>query len=92
MKSERRDDGAWARPVDRLTADGGHINVTGRRPTAPMNGFGRMWQKTYKTSLGAIPASGAKKRLPDGQNSGKCAFQAAITSTGVTVAAPSDVR
>ncbi len=50
---ESRDAGAWARPVDRLTADGGHINVTGRRPTAPMNGFGRMWQKTYRTSLGA---------------------------------------
>ena len=50
---ENRDAGAWARPVDRLTADGGHINVTGRRPTAPMNGFGRMWQKTYRTSLGA---------------------------------------
>ena len=34
-----------------LTASDGHINVTGRRPTAPMNGFGRMWQKTYRTSL-----------------------------------------
>jgi hypothetical protein len=52
---DRRDADAWARPVDRLTADGGHINVTGRRPTAPMNGFGRMWQKTYRISLGPRP-------------------------------------
>src|SRR5579863_7022300 len=50
---ERRDASGWARPVARLTASEGHINVTGRRPTAPMNGFGRMWQKTYRTSFGA---------------------------------------
>jgi hypothetical protein len=49
---ENRDAGAWARPVDRLTVGDGHINVTGRRPTAPMNGFGRMWQKTYRTAVG----------------------------------------
>jgi hypothetical protein len=54
---ESRDAGAWARPVDRLTADSGHINVTGRRPTAPMNGFGRMWQKTYRVSLGTAAAT-----------------------------------
>jgi hypothetical protein len=49
---EKRDAAAWARPVDRLTVSDGHINVTGRRPTAPMNGFGRMWQKTYRTAVG----------------------------------------
>ena len=46
-----RDAGAWAQPVHRLTVSEGHINVSGRRPTAPMQGFGRMWQKTYRTSL-----------------------------------------
>jgi hypothetical protein len=54
---DNRDAAAWARPVDRLTATDGHINVTGRRPTAPMNGFGRMWQKTYRTSLGEAKIS-----------------------------------
>jgi len=49
---EKRDDHAWAQPVDRLTVGDGHINVTGRRPTAPMNGFGRMWQKTYRAAVG----------------------------------------
>jgi hypothetical protein len=49
---EKRDAAAWAQPVDRLTVGDGHINVTGRRPTAPMNGFGRMWQKTYRTAVG----------------------------------------
>jgi len=51
---EKRDAAAWARPVDRLTVGDGHINVTGRRPTAPMNGFGRMWQKTYRTAVGGV--------------------------------------
>jgi len=50
---ENRDAAAWAPPTARLTAGDGHINVTGRRPTAPMNGFGRMWQKTYRTEIGA---------------------------------------
>ena len=51
---EKRDAAAWARPGDRLTVGDGHINVTGRRPTAPMNGFGRMWQKTYRTTVGGV--------------------------------------
>jgi hypothetical protein len=48
---EHRDASAWAQPVQTLTVSDGHINVTGRRPTAPIHGFGRMWQKTYRTSL-----------------------------------------
>ena len=31
-----------------------NINVTGRRPTAPIHGFGRMWQKTYRIPLGGV--------------------------------------
>jgi len=54
-KPENRDAQAWAQPVDRLTVSDGHINVTGRRPTAPIHGFGRMWQKSYRT-----PLTGAK--------------------------------
>jgi hypothetical protein len=48
---ERRDDGAWAPPVHTLSVDDGHINVSGRRPTAPIHGFGKMWQKTYRVGL-----------------------------------------
>ena len=51
-----RDADAWAKPVDRLarpeTVPGGAgINVAGRRPTSPIQGFGRMWQKTYSVEL-----------------------------------------
>ena len=69
---DNRDASAWARPVSRLTADDGHINVTGRRPTAPMNGFGRMWQKTYRTAIAVVPPPAPelviaawKERFPD---------------------------
>jgi hypothetical protein len=51
---ERRDAAGWAPPVQTLTVSDGHINVTGRRPTAPINGFGRMWQKTYRISFGDV--------------------------------------
>ena len=56
---EQRDADAWAAKVDRLAVGDGHINLTGRRPTAPMNGFGRMWQKTYRARLGSAVSAHA---------------------------------
>jgi hypothetical protein len=38
--------------VDRLTVDsGGGLNVAGRRLTGPVQGFGKMWRKTYWIEL-----------------------------------------
>ena len=51
-----RDAASWAPKVDRLEV--GHrdgvrgTNVAGRRLTGPVQGFGKMWQKTYSTHLG----------------------------------------
>ncbi len=45
-----RDAASWATKVDRLTVEGGRsggINVAGRRLTGPVQGFGKMWRKTY---------------------------------------------
>jgi hypothetical protein len=43
----------WATKVDRLTVDsGGGLNVAGRRLTGPVQGFGKMWRKTYWIELG----------------------------------------
>ena len=56
-----RDRDAWARPVDRLatTATGaGMDTVTGKRVAGPVQGFGQMWQKTFRVRLdgaGATP-------------------------------------
>jgi hypothetical protein len=56
MMSERNSSERWARPVERLAdpdvAPGtAAINVAGKRPTSPIQGFGRMWQKTYRVRL-----------------------------------------
>ncbi len=51
-----RDDDNWAKPVDRLEVkavpEGAKgQTVQGRRLTGPMQGFGQMWQKTYKVRI-----------------------------------------
>jgi hypothetical protein len=51
-----RDTGRWAAKVDRLAVeqrDGVRgTNVAGRRLTGPVQGFGQMWQKTYRMTVG----------------------------------------
>jgi hypothetical protein len=44
-------DGAsgWAESADKLA--GGGLNVSGRRLSGPQQGFGPMWQKTYKVRI-----------------------------------------
>ena len=54
----RRDADSWAKPVGRLSvaqAPGGGVTatVTGRRVAGPMQGFGQMWQKTFRVRLPA---------------------------------------
>jgi hypothetical protein len=54
--AQPRDAASWAAKVDRLgpvQRDGVRgTNVTGRRLTGPVQGFGKMWQKTYRMDLG----------------------------------------
>ena len=52
----------WARRVERLTvgdlpANARNLNVDGRRVTSPVQGFGKMWQKTYRIRLEGSDAS-----------------------------------
>ncbi len=47
---------AWATPVDKLkvaalSPEAVNINVEGRRLMGPVQGFGQLWQKTYKVRL-----------------------------------------
>jgi hypothetical protein len=51
-----RDAANWAKAVHRLRvtevpAGVANINVSGRRAIGPLQGFGRLWQKTYRMSL-----------------------------------------
>jgi len=51
-----RDAGSWASKVDRLTetrVGSPAANVVGRRLTGPVQGFGKMWRKTYRMNIGA---------------------------------------
>jgi len=47
---------AWARPIDRLKVSdvpvgAASLNVNGREVVSPLQGFGALWQKTYKVRL-----------------------------------------
>jgi hypothetical protein len=50
---------AWAPPTPRMKVSdtpGGamNLNVEGRQPVSPLQGFGQMWQKTFKVRLSGI--------------------------------------
>ena len=57
---EPKDSGAWAHPVKSLatTAVGASDDaVTGRRVAGPVQGFGQMWQKTFRVRLDGVHTS-----------------------------------
>ena len=52
-------EGVWAKPVDRLRVSGLpegalNLNVEGRHITGPLQGFGQLWQKTYRVRLSGV--------------------------------------
>ncbi|MBI3958775.1 MAG: hypothetical protein HY328_08200 [Chloroflexi bacterium] len=55
-KPNRDANTTWAKPVDRLRVGDVagatlNLNVDGRRLTGPIQGFGQLWQKTYRIHL-----------------------------------------
>lgn len=59
-----RDAANWAAKVSHLgavdaPAEALNLNVTGKRVTSPVQGFGKLWQKTYKVALAGatVPAT-----------------------------------
>ena len=54
----RRSDANWAKPVDRLSAAGvagtRDDAVSGKRVSGPLQGFGQLWQKTFKAPLTGV--------------------------------------
>jgi hypothetical protein len=53
---ERVPNGGWAGPVTRLTVretptGALNLNVDGKRLVGPLQGFGQLWQKTYRVAL-----------------------------------------
>jgi hypothetical protein len=55
-------DSAWAPPVERLEVAGVpqgaiNLNVAGHRVAGPLQGFGQLWQKTYRVRLSGASVS-----------------------------------
>lgn len=55
-ENEKSREQQWAKPVGRLEVTGVpssamNLNVQGRQITSPLQGFGQMWQKTYRIKL-----------------------------------------
>ena len=55
MNETPRDAGHWAKPVSTLhvesVPEGARNLVEGKRLLGPLQGFGKMWQKTYRVRL-----------------------------------------
>jgi hypothetical protein len=75
-RAAARDATSWAKSVSRLNVsdvpEGAvNINVEGRRLTSPIQGFGKMWQKTYQVRIPSERVSNTaliatwKQRFPD---------------------------
>jgi hypothetical protein len=67
---------AWAKPVDQLAVEevpegAVNLNVNGRQVVGPLQGFGQLWQKTYKVRLNNSDVTPAevikiwKEKLPE---------------------------
>jgi hypothetical protein len=76
QQAAARDATSWAKAVSQLKVsevpEGAvNLNVEGRRLASPIQGFGKMWQKTYRVRLPAGRASAPeviatwKQRFPD---------------------------
>ncbi|MGD0354353.1 MAG: STAS domain-containing protein [Dehalococcoidia bacterium] len=55
-RTEYQADSRWATTVGKLKASAAHgrainLNVNGRRTAGPMQGFGQLWEKTYRIDL-----------------------------------------
>jgi hypothetical protein len=61
----RSDATFWAKDVTRLRlgevpAEAVNLNVTGKRVVGPVQGFGKLWQKTYRVELPGAPHTPAE--------------------------------
>jgi hypothetical protein len=60
-----RDAAYWAKHVTTLRlgevpAEAINLNVTGKRPVGPIQGFGKLWQKTYRVELTGVQTTPAE--------------------------------
>jgi hypothetical protein len=61
-KTTKTNQNAWAAPVSKMTVsqvpEGAmNLNVDGRQPVSPLQGFGQLWQKTFRVRLSGLEMS-----------------------------------
>ena len=77
-EKQLRDTAFWAEPVETLMvseapAGAVNLNVDGRTVMGPLQGFGKLWQKTYRVELSGADVTPAevvkiwKERFPEFQ-------------------------
>jgi hypothetical protein len=64
-EKQLRDTAFWAEPVETLMvseapAGAVNLNVDGRRVMGPLQGFGQLWQKTYRAELSGADVTPAE--------------------------------
>ncbi len=64
-ENTKKSEAAWAPPMTRMKVSGVpagaiNLNVDGRQPVSPLQGFGQMWQKTFKVRLSGISQTPAQ--------------------------------
>lgn len=64
-EKQLRDTTFWAEPVETLMvseapAGAVNLNVDGRRVMGPLQGFGQLWQKTYRAELSGADVTPAE--------------------------------
>ncbi len=64
-KKEPRDAAFWAKSVEKMEVSevpegAANLNVHGKRAVGALQGFGKMWQKTYRVPLTGLKATPAE--------------------------------
>ncbi len=64
-KKEPRDAAFWAKSVEKMEVSevpegAANLNVHGKRAVGALQGFGKMWQKTYRVSLAGLKSTPAE--------------------------------
>ena len=85
MSERTGSEGEWAKPVGKLTAGGAPAGapnlVEGKRLVGVVQGFGKLWQKTYKVRLDGVEMTPAGRSSRRGGRTSPATGRRATTST-----------
>jgi hypothetical protein len=73
-EGQPRDAAYWAQKVEKLEVSkvptgAANVNVQGRREVGPLQGFGKLWQKTYRVRMAGVAYSAPRSKSGSGRTS-----------------------